>query len=77
MSDRIERLELDQMPDDLRAALEPRVERLGYVGEFFRCAAHQPAALRSFMAFTDDLKAALHDDLELAPPVPSAIEGPR
>jgi len=63
VSNRIERLELDQMPDDLRAALAPRVERLGYLGEFFRCAAHQPAALRSFMGFTDDLKVALPDDL--------------
>ncbi|CAN5499815.1 hypothetical protein BH18ACT1_BH18ACT1_15490 [soil metagenome] len=63
MSARIDRLELSELPDDLRAALEPRVERLGYLGEFFRCAAHQPAALRSFMAFTDDLKAALPDDL--------------
>lgn len=63
MPDRIERLELDQLPDDLRAALEPRVQRLGYLGEFFRCAAHQPAALRSFMRFTGDLKVALPDDL--------------
>lgn len=63
MSGRIERLALDQLPVDLRAALEPRVQRLGYLGEFFRCAAHQPAALRSFMAFTDDLKAALPDDV--------------
>ena len=41
--------------------LRPRVERLGYLGEFFRCAAHQPAALMSFMAFTEDLKRALPD----------------
>lgn len=63
MSDRIERLEIHQLPDDLRAALAPRVERLGYLGEFFRCTAHQPDVLRSFMAFTDDLKAALPDEL--------------
>lgn len=63
MSDRIERLELGQLPAELRVALEPRVERLGYLGEFFRCAAHQPEALRSFMAFTDDLKDALPDEL--------------
>lgn len=43
--------------------LQPRVARLGYLGEFFRCAAHQPAALVSFMAFTDDLKHALPDRL--------------
>ncbi len=51
------------MPSDLAAALQPRVERLGYLGEFFKCAAHQPAALRSFMQLTDDLKNALPDNL--------------
>lgn len=63
MSERIERLELGQLPAELRVALEPRVERLGYLGEFFRCAAHQPEVLRSFIAFTDDLKDALPDEL--------------
>jgi len=63
MSKRIPRLELDQLPADLAAALKPRVERLGYLGEFFKCAAQQPAALRSFMQFTDDLKQALPDDV--------------
>ena len=43
--------------------LRPRVERLGYLGEFFQCAAHQPQALLSFMAFTEDLKRALPDRL--------------
>ena len=43
--------------------LRPRVERLGYLGEFFKCAAHQPAALMSFMTFTEDLKHALPDRL--------------
>src|SRR5260370_23387492 len=40
-----------------------RMERVGYLGEFFRCAAHQPSALISFMEFTDDLKRALPDRL--------------
>jgi len=59
----IPRLELDQLPAELATALRPRVERLGYLGEFFKCAAHQPAALVSFVRFTDDLKAALPDNL--------------
>jgi alkylhydroperoxidase family enzyme len=54
---------MDELRPDLRAALEPRVQRLGYLGEFFKCTGHQPDALRSFMALTDDLKRALPDDL--------------
>src|SRR5262249_13437703 len=41
--------------------LAARIKRLGYLGEFFKCAAHQPDALVSFMAFTEDLKRALPD----------------
>lgn len=44
---------------DLSAALRRRYERLGYLGDFFRCMAHQPAALRHFDAFTEELKHAL------------------
>ncbi len=51
------------MPPDLAALLRPRVQRLGYLGEFFRYAAHQPKALMSFMEFTADLKRALPDKL--------------
>jgi alkylhydroperoxidase family enzyme len=57
----IPRLSSDALRRDVADMLRPRVERLGYLGEFFRCAAHQPAALISFMAFTDDLKQALPD----------------
>ena len=63
MSSSIPRLEMTSLPSDLAAGLQRRVERLGYLGEFFKCAAHQPKALRSFMQFTDDLKDALPDDL--------------
>jgi alkylhydroperoxidase family enzyme len=57
----IPRLPFDALRPDVADMLRPRIERLGYLGEFFRCAAHQPAALTSFMAFTDDLKHALPD----------------
>jgi len=57
----IPRLPPDALRDDVAEMLRPRVARLGYLGEFFRCAAHQPAALISFMAFTEDLKRALPD----------------
>lgn len=51
------------MPRELAEMLRPRVERLGYLGEFFQCAAHQPQALMSFMNFTEDLKHALPENL--------------
>jgi alkylhydroperoxidase family enzyme len=59
----IPRVDFERLPAELAAALQPRARRLGYLGEFFRCAAHQPAALLSFMRFTDDLKGALPDNL--------------
>jgi alkylhydroperoxidase family enzyme len=63
MSDLITRLSLDQMPERLANMLRPRVERLGYLGEFFQCAANQPDALICFQDFTEALKAALPDQL--------------
>ena len=51
------------MAPELVALLSPRVERLGYLGEFFRYTAHQPQALMSFISFTEDLKRALPDNL--------------
>lgn len=47
------------LPEALTEALRPRIERLGYLGEFFTCAAHQPDALLAFMDFTAELKRAL------------------
>lgn len=63
MSQLIPRLSSGQMPPELAAYLRPRVERLGYLGEFFQCAGHQPKALLSFMVFTEDLRAALPENL--------------
>ena len=63
MSELIPKLTEAQMAPELAKMLRPRVERLGYLGEFFRCAAHQPQALMSFMHFTEDLKKALPDNL--------------
>ncbi len=63
MSELIPRLSSGQMPLELAEYLRPRVERLGYLGEFFQCAAHQPKALLSFMALTEELRAALPENL--------------
>jgi alkylhydroperoxidase family enzyme len=59
----IPKLSQNEMAPELAAMLGPRVERLGYLGEFFRYTAHQPNALMSFLRFTEDLKKALPDNL--------------
>ena len=61
MSDLMPRISLAQMPEKLAAMLAPRVQRLGYLGEFFQCAANQPDALIGFQNFTEALKQALPD----------------
>jgi alkylhydroperoxidase family enzyme len=63
MSKLIPRLQMEQLPPDLAAALQPKVQRLKYLGEFFQCMGHQPKALLSFHTLTDDLKEALPDNL--------------
>lgn len=63
MGDSIPRLSLSQMPDKLAEMLKPRVQRLGYLGEFFQYAANQPEALICFQEFTEALKHALPDRL--------------
>ena len=57
--DAVPRVGLADLPPPLADALRPRVERLGYLGEFFQVAAHQPDALLGFVHFTESLKAAL------------------
>jgi hypothetical protein len=63
MSERIPRLEMGQMCADLATYLTPRVERLGYLGELFKCGANAPDVILNFMHFTDALKHALPDRL--------------
>lgn len=61
MSKRIPRLEMDDLEPRLRETLRPRVERLGYLGEFFKCTGHAPDVLRYFMEMTESLKKAVPD----------------
>jgi len=58
----IARIGFDDLDPALREVLRPRVERLGYLGEFFQCAAHQPDALISLNALTEQLRGALPDE---------------
>ena len=55
----IPRLEQQSMAPALAEYLAPRVKRLGYLGEWFRCAGHAPEVLLAFLRFTDALKEAL------------------
>lgn len=52
----LERLEFEQLDAALASYLDARVKRLGYLGEFFKCAGHQPRALLAFMEFTEASK---------------------
>jgi len=63
MSQAIRRLELNDMRADLADYLGPRVKRLGYLGELFKCAANAPDVTLTFMHFTEALKQALPDRL--------------
>ena len=63
MSSNIPRLEMSDLTPELQAALGPRVARLGYLGEFFRCGGNQPEVLLKFQEFTEALKRALPDRL--------------
>lgn len=59
----IRRLGFDELDPVLRDALQAKVERLGYLGEFFAVGGHQPAATAAFQAFTEALKAAVDPEL--------------
>lgn len=53
------RFQFEELDDFLQERLRPRVERLGYLGEFFQVAATEPRALAGFIDFTEALKEAL------------------
>ena len=59
MTDKIPKLDFDELPDSIADALRPKYERLGYLGEFFARTAHQEQALRAFIEFTDAAKGGL------------------
>jgi hypothetical protein len=59
----VKRLEFEELAPAVADRLSARVKRLGYLGEFFRCAAHQPQALAAFIDFTEAGKGALDDRL--------------
>jgi uncharacterized peroxidase-related enzyme len=48
-------VELDELPDDLRARLAPIVEKSGFVPNIFRALGRRPAELRAFLDYHDAL----------------------
>ena len=63
MTMKIPRLEFEDLESRLAETLTPRYERLGYLGEFFKCMGHQPTALRGFIDFTEAAKGDLPKNL--------------
>lgn len=63
VSQKIPRLTFEDLATNVQEVLRARVERLGYLGEFFRCAGHQPDVLTPFIKMTENLKKTLPDRL--------------
>jgi alkylhydroperoxidase family enzyme len=59
----IARLDFGALEPGLAGVLRARVERLGYLGEFFRVLGHQPKALTGFVEFTEAAKAGVDKKL--------------
>jgi alkylhydroperoxidase family enzyme len=74
MTQKVPRLEFDQLEPKLRDTLRARVERLGYLGEFFKCTGHNPDVLRHFMEMTEALKKALPDRITEAVALSIAVK---
>lgn len=63
MSGKIARLDFNELDPRLAALLKPRVERLNYLGEFFKVMGHAPDILVPFIEMTEALKDALPQNL--------------
>src|SRR5258708_2369876 len=74
MASALRRLGFEELDQAVREALEPKVRRVGYLGEFFAVAGHQPAALLAFHEFTEALKRALPPELSEVVALTAAVE---
>ncbi|MEZ0353711.1 carboxymuconolactone decarboxylase family protein [Mycobacterium sp. pR1184] len=54
---------IEELDPAVKARLQSKIDRLGYLGGFFQLTAHQPEALAAFIDYTDATKRALPDDL--------------
>lgn len=60
--DIVPRIEYDDIEPELKELFRPRVERLGYLGEFFRVMSAQPKTMIGFFTITESLKTAIPDN---------------
>lgn len=60
--DLVPRIEFEDIEAELKELFRPRVERLGYLGEFFRVMSAQPETMKGFFTITESLKKALPDN---------------
>ncbi|MFN4283194.1 MAG: hypothetical protein ACK4NA_11195 [Alphaproteobacteria bacterium] len=58
----VPRIEFEDIEPKLRELFRPRVERLGYLGEFFRVMSAQPETMFGYFTITESLKKALPDN---------------
>ena len=63
MSDLVPRIEFEDIEPGLKELFRPRVERLGYLGEFFRVMSACPETMKGFFTITESLKKELPDNL--------------
>jgi hypothetical protein len=52
----VPRVAWENFPEGLKAALKPKVDRLGYCGEIWQVGANLPKSMLSFCNMTEDLK---------------------
>jgi hypothetical protein len=62
MSADIPRLEFEELTPALQDVFRARVERLGYLGEFFKVMSHAPETMGGFYTITESLKQVLPDN---------------
>ncbi len=62
MSAAIPRLEYEDLPATLQDVFRARVDRLGYLGEFFKVMSHAPETMGGFNTITESLKQVLPDN---------------
>jgi len=60
--DLVPRIEFEDIDPKLKELFRPRVERLGYLGEFFKVMSAQPETMFGFFTITESLKKAIPDN---------------
>lgn len=58
----VPRIAFEDIEPKLKELFRPRVERLGYLGEFFRVMSAQPETMLGYFTITESLKKALPDN---------------